>query len=130
MEICGKCGASDWGVWTSSSTSKAHRYCRNCRRQRAKDYTLRKVNNGGKHTKREWHELLSQSEHCVICKQKWVDIPKRPDKRYKNVWTKDHIVPLSLGGTDSIINIQAVCYRCNSAKCNRIEILKTQESKN
>jgi len=120
MDKCGKCGLSDWGTWTSSSTSKTHRYCRNCRRQRARNYTLRKANNGGKHTKKEWHELLSQFDHCAICKRNWVDIPKRPSKRYKNVWTKDHIIPLSLGGTDAIKNIQAVCYSCNSAKCNRI----------
>jgi 5-methylcytosine-specific restriction endonuclease McrA len=120
MDICNKCGASDWGAWTSTTTLKAHRYCRNCRRQRARDYTSRKEKNGGKHTNKEWQILLLQSNRCAICKQRWDDIPRRPDKRYKNVWTKDHIIPLSLGGTYDITNIQAVCYRCNSAKCNRM----------
>jgi 5-methylcytosine-specific restriction endonuclease McrA len=39
-----------------------------------------------------------------------------PDKRYKNVWTKDHIIPLNRGGTDAIENIQPLCYQCNFGK--------------
>lgn len=120
VDICIKCGESDWGIWTSSSTGKTNRYCRCCRRMRAAKYTKLKKSNGGKHSLAEWKNLLSKTERCSICNQPWSAIPKRPDRRYKYVWTRDHIVPLSLGGTDSIGNIQAVCYRCNSSKCNRI----------
>lgn len=120
MESCKKCGSSkDWGVWTSSSSGKTFRYCRNCRRKRASKYSDIKKQNGGKHTNSEWKKLLESTTHCSICHEKWNDIPLRPDKRYKFVWTKDHIVPLTKGGQDYIENIQAVCYRCNSAKCNR-----------
>lgn len=120
MSKCKKCGAEDWGIWTSSSTGKENRYCRNCRRQRASSYTSRKIRNGGSHTKKEWETLLAQSPHCAICQRPWNLIPPRPHKRYKHVWTKDHINPLSIGGNDSIENIQAACYSCNSSKCNRI----------
>lgn len=32
----------------------------------------------------------------------------------------DHIIPISLGGRDSIENKQALCQRCNTKKSNRI----------
>lgn len=119
MDACIKCGSKDdWGVWTSSSTGKRHRYCRRCRRTRAVKYTIRKKENGGSHTNAEWKKLLFSTTNCTICNEKWNEIPPRPDKRYKYVWTKDHIVPLTKGGQDNIGNIQAVCYRCNSSKCN------------
>jgi 5-methylcytosine-specific restriction endonuclease McrA len=120
MSTCNKCTVEDWGIWTSSTTGKEYRYCRNCRRQRAVIYTNRKIENGGSHTKKEWKLLLARSPHCAICLKPWNQIPPRPDRRYKYVWTEDHIIPLSLGGNDSIENIQAVCYKCNSSKCNRI----------
>jgi 5-methylcytosine-specific restriction endonuclease McrA len=119
-DVCIKCGSSDWGIWTSSSSGKRNRYCRNCRRRRAAKYTKLKKASGGFHTVSDWKNLLSKTSKCAICGQPWNTIPKRPDRRYRYVWTKDHIIPLSLGGNDSIENIQAVCYRCNSSKCNRI----------
>ncbi|WP_366934240.1 HNH endonuclease [Phaeobacter sp.] len=43
-------------------------------------------------------------------------MPARPDKRYKHVWTKAHIVPVYHGGSNDISNIQAECYQCNFKK--------------
>lgn len=34
--------------------------------------------------------------------------------------TLDHIIPISLGGTHSIGNLQALCMPCNSSKANRV----------
>lgn len=61
--------------------------------------------NGGKHTDEQWERLKARySYRCVKCQRINVEL------------TKDHIVPLQLGGTDSIDNLQPLCRSCNSAK--------------
>ncbi len=118
--LCPKCGSNDWGSWTSSSNGRVSRYCRGCRRGRAQVYSRRKTVNGGSHTSREWEQKLREHDRCPNCDRRWNDIPSRPDSRYKQVWTKDHIVPVTHGGTDDIENLQPLCYRCNFEKCNSI----------
>jgi 5-methylcytosine-specific restriction endonuclease McrA len=115
---CRKCGAHDFLHYTSSTTGKVHRYCRPCQVKRRDAHSQRKVANGGSHTRREWLDKLKSYDGCPRCRLRWDEIPPRPNKRYKFAWTKDHIVPLRQGGNDSIINIQPLCYRCNSAKCD------------
>ena len=58
----------------------------------------------GSHTLDEWNDL-KRSFHfrCVHC-----------NKRKK--LSKDHIIPLSKGGSDYIYNIQPLCNSCNSKK--------------
>jgi endogenous inhibitor of DNA gyrase (YacG/DUF329 family) len=58
----------------------------------------------GSHSLQEWENLKQKYDFkCAICGK------ERP-------LTKDHIVPLSLGGTDYIENIQPLCRSCNSKK--------------
>lgn len=118
-KVCKKCGSIDFGKWTSSSTGMINYYCRNCRRGRAEKYSQNKAKNGGSHTRSQWLKKLKCFERCPRCNRIWSEIPPRPDKRYKYVWTKDHILPLTKGGSDDISNIQPLCYQCNSGKCNR-----------
>jgi len=70
----------------------------------------------GSHTIEEWEALKdSYGNLCASC-----------GKKIK--LTKDHIIPLSKGGTDYIENIQPLCRNCNSRKHNHIhespELLK------
>lgn len=64
----------------------------------------RQKNAEGQHTFEEWQKLCRQHKwRCTKC-----------HKRKK--LTKDHIKPLSAGGTDYIENIQPLCRNCNSRK--------------
>lgn len=59
----------------------------------------------GTHSVAEWFNLCKEFDlRCVICGNFPINL------------TKDHILPIFLGGSDSIINIQPACASCNSSK--------------
>ncbi|KZE04176.1 HNH endonuclease [Bacillus mycoides] len=67
----------------------------------------RERNAEGSHTLQEWQELkVKFNNKCAICEE------EKP-------LTKDHIKPLSKGGSDYIENIQPLCRNCNSKKNNK-----------
>jgi 5-methylcytosine-specific restriction endonuclease McrA len=71
----------------------------------------RKANAEGLFTWDEWELLKRQYHHrCPCC--------GRPEPDIK--LTKDHIVPLTRGGTNWISNIQPLCQSCNSRKKTRV----------
>ena len=64
----------------------------------------------GSHTAIEWREMKSNYDYkCVLCGS------YQPFKM-----TKDHIIPLSKGGSDYIENIQPLCRSCNCRKKDKI----------
>jgi 5-methylcytosine-specific restriction endonuclease McrA len=68
--------------------------------------TLAKL--GGTHTAAEWNHLQEQCGHrCAGCGIKSKKL------------TKDHVVPVSKGGSDAIENIRPMCNKCNARKGNR-----------
>ncbi len=65
---------------------------------------LRIKANGGRHTTEEWIELCAKYDNkCVAC---------RKEKRL----TRDHVIPVSKGGSNHISNIQPLCHQCNARK--------------
>jgi 5-methylcytosine-specific restriction endonuclease McrA len=62
------------------------------------------------HTEEEWQELKAfYNFKCLRCGKQEPDIKL----------TRDHVIPLTQGGSDSIDNIQPLCARCNSKKNNK-----------
>jgi len=70
------------------------------RRMRVKEY-------GGLHSNGEWETLKAQYDWtCPSCNKKEPEV----------VLTRDHVIPVSRGGSDNIENIQPLCKSCNSRK--------------
>lgn len=77
----------------------------NSRRRWARERAAKRLM--GHYTEAEWRRLLRKhSGRCVGC-------------RTKRKIERDHIRPLSKGGSDLISNIQPLCKSCNSRKGNR-----------
>jgi 5-methylcytosine-specific restriction endonuclease McrA len=67
----------------------------------------RKSGNGGSHTFEEWEYIKQLHDYrCLRCGKREPEIKL----------TKDHIMPLALGGHDGVSNLQPLCATCNSAK--------------
>lgn len=68
-----------------------------------------KTKAGGSFTGAEWKALVDHyGGRCLCC--------GCTDAKL----TADHIIPVSMGGTSSIDNIQPLCGKCNSSKCDKI----------
>ena len=63
--------------------------------------------NGGEHTHEQAMAVLERQKHrCIYCGEKLTEVNRH----------KDHIMPLALGGTNDITNIQWLDAKCNLRK--------------
>lgn len=71
---------------------------------------MREARERGRHTAQEWWTLVrSVKRRCTYCGRQTV---------HRSPWslTKDHIVPVTRGGSDAIDNLCVACKQCNSNK--------------
>lgn len=80
--------------------------------KRIRDHRRRvlELNCEGDFTQQEWNDLLDRYENKCLC------CGKKAEDTREGKLTQDHVIPLSLGGTNYISNIQPLCFSCNAKK--------------
>ena len=95
-------------IWRKLNIEKSRAYVRN--------YFAKKRNAKGSHTQEDIATLYAfQKGKCVVCK---ISLSEG--------YHVDHIMPLSLNGSNDKGNLQLLCPRCNMSKSNKDPILFMQ----
>ena len=101
------CGHPVWRI-SFSACGDATQAISSAERVRQRKVSLREA--GGKHDATEIQEILAlQENRCIYCNI-------RIDEEVRA--TKDHLVPVTYGGTDWALNIVLACLRCNARRGN------------
>lgn len=98
-------------IWRSNNREKVNeaerkRYAKNPYKAKEKDYKRRaKLKTLGSISAKDWRNVCDKfGNKCLCCGKTNIKL------------TIDHVVPLKLGGTNSLDNLQPLCFSCNSSK--------------
>ena len=92
-------------VWAHSTPDRHHRAL-----QMRKDYVVRRKQAPGSHSQAEWEaRLVAYARRCAYC--------GRGDRPL----VREHVTPVSAGGTNDIANIVPACQSCNARKLDRLD---------
>ena len=77
----------------------------------------------GSHTQEEWESKKSSFNYrCAECEVEEAGLSQiYPNAQFHKL-TRDHIIPISKGGTDFISNIQPLCITCNASKHDKVDL--------
>jgi 5-methylcytosine-specific restriction endonuclease McrA len=104
--------------WAKENAGKQASYVQKCRDAKPEEYralrrdaesrrNARIASSAEHYTQEQWNQLLSETGNkCLNCKLSGEYVPLGAD----------HILPVCMGGSDSIENIQPLCAPCNRAK--------------
>jgi 5-methylcytosine-specific restriction endonuclease McrA len=95
-------------IWFKRWTQRNHEYYKLS--TRLKEHKRRTIYGAGNVKVIDWLKIRNSSPMCPMC-GRWVGC--------ENL-TIDHIVPISKGGEHTIVNIQAICRKCNVIKRDKI----------
>lgn len=101
-EPCKKCGSFE---------RRPRGNCAQCHRDAAKRHRDRERAAKGTHSEAEWHAKAATYPACARCGTPWDKVEKPAGQ--KRPYTKGHITPPRLGGTNDLSNLQPECAHCN-----------------
>lgn len=120
---CSRAAAKEWQrknkqkaytriyAWIEKNRARHNEFCRKTYRKNKERCLIQghlrrvKVRNAGSFTVEQWNALLEKYDYkCLACGMAGIKL------------TKDHIIPIALGGTNVIDNIQPLCSICNKKK--------------
>jgi hypothetical protein len=103
------CGCS-YPVWQMSYESYVSGYWVMENNRKAWERRRHLAQSGGKHTTAEIRQIIDcQKGRCIYCHRLFTK---------ELTPSKDHLLPVILGGSDWALNIVLACRRCNSSRCH------------